>query len=47
MCTALTLKTKDGYNLFGRNMDLSYSFNQAVTLLPRKTTNIKIELHKL
>lgn len=35
MCTALTLKTKDGYNLFGRNMDLSYSFNQAVTLLPR------------
>lgn len=35
MCTALTLKTKDGYHLFGRNMDLSYSFNQAVTLLPR------------
>ena len=35
MCTALTLRTKDGYNLFGRNMDLSYSFNQAVTLLPR------------
>ena len=35
MCTALTLKTKDGYNLFGRNMDLSYSFNQAVTLVPR------------
>ena len=36
MCTALTLKTKDGYNLFGRTMDLSYSFNQAVTLVPRK-----------
>ena len=35
MCTALTLKTKDGYNLFGRNMDLAYSFNQAVTLVPR------------
>ena len=35
MCTALTLKTKDCYSLFGRNMDLSYSFNQAVTLLPR------------
>lgn len=35
MCTALTLKTKDGYSLFGRNMDLSYSFNQAVTLIPR------------
>lgn len=35
MCTALTLKTKDGYNLFGRNMDLQYSFNQAVILVPR------------
>ncbi|WP_167958028.1 choloylglycine hydrolase [Anaerosporobacter faecicola] len=35
MCTALTLKTKDGYHLFGRNMDLSYSFNQAVTVVPR------------
>lgn len=35
MCTALTLKTKDGYNLFGRNMDLAYSFNQGVTLVPR------------
>ena len=35
MCTALTLKTKNGYNLFGRNMDLSYSFNQSVTLVPR------------
>lgn len=35
MCTALTLQTKDGYNLFGRNMDLAYSFNQAVTLVPR------------
>lgn len=35
MCTALTLKSEDGYHLFGRNMDLSYSFHQAVTLLPR------------
>lgn len=35
MCTALTLKTKDGYHLFGRNMDLSYSFQQEVILLPR------------
>ncbi len=35
MCTALTLRTKDGYHIFGRNMDLSYSFNQAVTLVPR------------
>lgn len=35
MCTALTLKTKDGYNLFGRNMDVEYNFNQAVHLIPR------------
>ena len=35
MCTALTLQTKDGYHLFGRNMDLSYSFHQEVILLPR------------
>ncbi|NME83603.1 choloylglycine hydrolase [Clostridium sp. SM-530-WT-3G] len=35
MCTALMLETKDGYNLFGRNMDLNHSFNQAVTLVPR------------
>lgn len=36
MCTALTLTTKDGYHLFGRNMDIEFSFNQAVTLVPRK-----------
>lgn len=35
MCTALTLTTKDGNHLFGRNMDLEYSFNQAVQLVPR------------
>ncbi|MGG7213503.1 choloylglycine hydrolase [Clostridium nigeriense] len=35
MCTALTLKTKDGYHLFGRNMDIEFSFNQSVTLVPR------------
>ena len=35
MCTALTLKTEDGYTLFGRNMDLEYSFNQAIQLIPR------------
>ena len=35
MCTALTLKTEDGYTLFGRNMDLEYSFNQAIHLIPR------------
>lgn len=35
MCTALTLKTEDGYTLFGRNMDLEYNFNQRVQLIPR------------
>lgn len=35
MCTALTLKTKDGYHLFGRNMDVEYSFNQSIYLIPR------------
>ena len=35
MCTAITLTTKDGYHLFGRNMDLQYNFNQEVTLVPR------------
>ena len=35
MCTALTLQTEDGYTLFGRNMDLECSFNQAVQLIPR------------
>lgn len=35
MCTALTLKTKEGYHLFGRNMDVEYSFNQSIYLIPR------------
>ncbi len=35
MCTALTLKTNDGYHLFGRNMDLEYTFGQQVALVPR------------
>lgn len=35
MCTALTLKTKNGFNLFGRNMDVEYSFNQSIYLVPR------------
>lgn len=38
MCTALTLKTEDGHTLFGRNMDLEYSFNQKVHLIPRNYT---------
>lgn len=40
MCTALTLKTNDGYHLFGRNMDLEYTFGQSVALVPR---NFKYE----
>ena len=35
MCTGLTLKTKDEYTLFGRNMDLAYQFNQSVIITPR------------
>lgn len=35
MCTALTLKSKDGYSFFGRNMDLEYNFNQSVIVIPR------------
>ena len=33
MCTAITYMTKDHY--FGRNLDLEYSYNEAVTITPR------------
>ena len=33
MCTAISFKTKDHY--FGRNLDLEYSYNEAVTITPR------------
>ena len=33
MCTAITLKTADFY--FGRNLDLEYHYNEAVTVTPR------------
>lgn len=33
MCTAITYKTKDHY--FGRNLDLEYSYNENVTVMPR------------
>ncbi len=33
MCTAITYHTKDSY--FGRNLDLEYSYNEAVTVTPR------------
>ncbi len=34
MCTAITFKTKDHY--FGRNMDLEYTYQEAVTVTPRR-----------
>ncbi|RHW58032.1 linear amide C-N hydrolase [Clostridium botulinum] len=42
MCTSVTLKTKDGKNLFGRTMDFSVKFNESVRLVPRnfKWTNV-------
>ena len=33
MCTAITYQTKDHY--FGRNLDLEYAYNTAVTVTPR------------
>ena len=33
MCTAITLQTKDHY--FGRNLDLEFSYQEAVTITPR------------
>ena len=35
MCTGLALETKDGLHLFGRNMDIEYSFNQYIIFIPR------------
>ncbi|MBP1890773.1 choloylglycine hydrolase [Clostridium moniliforme] len=40
MCTGLTLETKDGLHLFGRNMDIEYSFNQSIIFIPRNFTCI-------
>ncbi len=34
MCTALSLKTKDHY--FGRTLDLEYSYNEKITVTPRR-----------
>ena len=33
MCTAITYKTKAHY--FGRNLDLEYSYNETITIMPR------------
>lgn len=35
MCTALSIKSEEGKYFFGRNMDLSYEFNQSVLILPK------------
>nr|2RF8_A Chain A, Choloylglycine hydrolase [unidentified]2RF8_B Chain B, Choloylglycine hydrolase [unidentified] len=35
MATGLALETKDGLHLFGRNMDIEYSFNQSIIFIPR------------
>ena len=35
MCTALSIKSKNNKWFFGRNMDLSYNFNQSVMLIRR------------
>ena len=34
MCTAVTYQTKDHY--FGRTLDLEYSYNETVTVTPRR-----------
>lgn len=38
MCTGLTLTTNDWYHLFGRSMDIEYSFNQSPIFIPRNFT---------
>lgn len=39
MCTALSIKSSEGHNFFGRNMDLAYNFNQSVLVVPRNYKN--------
>lgn len=36
MCTALSIKSEEGKHFFGRNMDLSYEFNQSVLIIPKE-----------
>lgn len=43
MCTGLMLKTKDGNHLFGRNMDIEFSFNQSIIFLPRNYVGVNTE----
>lgn len=42
MCTSLSIKSNEGHNFFGRNMDLAYDFNQSV-LLFQEIINLKIK----
>ena len=35
MCTALSVKSDEGKYFFGRNMDLAYTFNQSVIIIPK------------
>ncbi len=35
MCTALSISSKEGNYYFGRNMDLAYTFNQSVIMIPK------------
>ncbi|MGL4452797.1 MAG: choloylglycine hydrolase [Sarcina sp.] len=35
MCTGLMLETKNGEHLFGRNMDIEFTFGQSVGVIPR------------
>lgn len=35
MCTALSIKSDEGKWFFGRNMDLAYTFDQSVMIIPR------------
>lgn len=46
MCTGLTLETKEGLHLFGRNMDIEYSFNQSIIFIPRNFKCINTETNK-
>ena len=53
MCTSLSIKSNEGHNFFGRNMDLAYDFNQSVLIIPRnhqfkdKVTKDMVKLNML
>lgn len=47
MCTALTIKTKENHYFFGRNMDLSYSFNQSPIYIPKNYQYLERVSNKL